>query len=735
VDEEIEERKMREDSGLVRSGRLFGGLIADFKRKRPFYLSDFKDALSSQCIASWLFLYFACLTPIVTFGGLLGSATGHRLAAIESLVSGLICGVIYGLFSGQPLTILGSTGPVLVFESILYEFSESMKWDYLSFRLWTGIWIAVILMLLVATDCSAFVCYITRFTEENFATLIAFIFMYEAIDKLIKIQKDFPVHPPSDGINCFCKPPGNATLKAMYNSWSTLSQNNCTNMGGNLSAGCSYEPNVFFMSVILFFFTVVITFKLKGFKESAFFPTIVRRFVSDFSVIIAIVIMTLFDYFVQVKTPKLLVPIKFAPTFPGRTWLVPILNGNPWWTIIAAIIPAILATILIFMDQQITAVIVNRRENKLKKGGGYHLDLFVLSFLVIICSIFGIPIFVAATVLSINHVSSLKLESETAAPGEKPQFLGVLEQRVTQLLIFSTIGVSVFLVPVLRIIPMPVLYGIFLYMGASSLNGLQFVDRLLILLMPSKYQPDLPFLRKVPVKRVHIFTVIQLLCLILLWVIKSIKQTKMLFPVMLVVLIGIRKLLDRYFTRQELQSLDDILPEFKRKERDEAEKEEDDECCQGAEGNATVGEQPLLPDGQAKLKIPMVSGNIMKISVPVEDPINISEEVKRCGVWKTVNSSNELLEKSSHKKHSKKSKRGGSSSHKKSSHKNPKLSEIEEESFLKASSLDRYDEDNDDDDDESHEFITIKIDKPKSSDGEDAAKDSAKYSDIAENKL
>lgn len=32
----------------------------------------------------------------------------------------------------------------------------------------------------------------------------------------------------------------------------------------------------------------------------------------------------------------------------------------------ASILPALLVTILIFMDQQITAVIVNRKENKLK---------------------------------------------------------------------------------------------------------------------------------------------------------------------------------------------------------------------------------------------------------------------------------------------------------------------------------------------------------------------------------
>lgn len=60
-----------------------------------------------------------------------------------------------------------------------------------------------------------------------------------------------------------------------------------------------------------------------------------------------------------------------------------------------------------------------------QKGCGYHLDLFVLAILIAICSVMGLPWFVAATVLSINHVNSLKLESECAAPGEKPQFLGV----------------------------------------------------------------------------------------------------------------------------------------------------------------------------------------------------------------------------------------------------------------------------------------------------------------------
>ena len=95
-----------------------------------------------------------------------------------------------------------------------------------------------------------------------------------------------------------------------------------------------------------------------------------------------------------------------------------------------------------------------------------------------------------------------------------------------------TIGLSVLLGPALNHIPMPVLYGVFLYMGVASLNGLQFFDRILLFAMPKKYQPDVPYLRRVPLLRVHLFTAIQLACLVGLWVIKDIKQTSILFPIM-----------------------------------------------------------------------------------------------------------------------------------------------------------------------------------------------------------
>ncbi|XP_071569988.1 electroneutral sodium bicarbonate exchanger 1 isoform X2 [Temnothorax nylanderi] len=638
-DEEADEQKLREESGLSRSGRLFGGLINDVKRKAPFYVSDFKEALALQCVASFIFLYFACLSPIITFGGLLSEATGKNMAAMESLVSGFVCGIGYGFFSGQPLTILGSTGPVLVFETIVYEFCKKVDWDYMPFRFWIGTWIAVILMILVALDASACVCYITRFTEENFATLIAFIFIYKAIENVLSIGKKYPLNSGTLDYECWCKPP-NTSLPSSYDNmnWTTLDKTACENYNGTMVGdGCNiphYVPNVFLMSIILFIGTFLLSVELKDFKNALFFPSKVRQVVSDFAVIIAIFSMSTLDHFVGISTPKLEVPAEFKPTLDGRGWIIWPFQRNPWWSAVGACLPALLGTILIFMDQQITAVIVNRKENKLKKGCGYHLDLFVLAILIEICSVMGLPWFVAATVLSINHVNSLKLESECAAPGEKPHFLGVREQRVTHILIFLMIGCSVLLTPMLRNIPMPVLFGVFLYMGVASLKGLQFFDRILIMLMPVKYQPDYMFLRQVPLKRVHMFTAIQLTCLACLWLIKSFSHTSILFPLMLVVMIGIRKSLDFMFTQRELKILDDIMPEPSKKHADDLRKLENGEDHQ----NETMEYGP-----PGNIQISLANGNIMKIPLA---SINISEEVNKTGIWQQVNECNEKTKQS-----------------------------------------------------------------------------------------
>ncbi|XP_042261309.1 sodium-driven chloride bicarbonate exchanger-like isoform X4 [Thunnus albacares] len=624
---------------LQRTGRFFGGFILDIKRKAPHYLSDYTDAISLQCLASFLFLYCACMSPVITFGGLLGEATEGRVSAIESLFGASMTGIAYSLFAGQPLTILGSTGPVLVFEKILFKFCKDYGLSYLSLRACIGLWTAFFCLLLVATDASSLVCYITRFTEEAFAALICIIFIYEALEKLFHLGVHYPINKNNNlqkltQYSCACvepRDPSNETLQfweernitASQVNWTMLEVKECEMLHGEFEgSACGphgpYIPDVLFWCVVLFFSTVFMSAFLKEFKTSRYFPTKVRAIISDFAVFITILTMVLVDYVLGIPSPKLQVPNKFKPTRDDRGWVINPVGPNPWWTTIITFIPALLCTILIFMDQQITAVIINRKEHKLKKGCGYHLDLFVVGVMLGVCSVMGLPWFVAATVLSISHVNSLKLESECSAPGEQPKFLGIREQRFTGLMIFTLMGCSVFMTSVLKFIPMPVLYGVFLYMGASSLRGIQFFDRLRLFGMPAKHQPDFIYLRHVPLRKVHLFTIVQLSCLILLWTIKTSKAA-IVFPMMVLALVFIRKLLDFMFSKRELSWLDDLMPEWKKKKLEDAAEEEEHSIIAEEEGIVQV---PL--EGHYK-----------------SDPatVNITDEMSKGSfgnVWKSV---------------------------------------------------------------------------------------------------
>ncbi|KAL5005943.1 hypothetical protein ScPMuIL_017101 [Solemya velum] len=416
-------------------------------------------------------------------------------------------------------------------------------------------------------------------------------------------------------------------------NWSILTREECLkNEGILVGAGCDtphYVADVFFLSVLLFLGTFTVASSLSGFKNSKFFPTMVRQFTSDFAVLIAIVMMVGLDLLIGIGTKKLEVPEKFAPSRPGRGWVVnPFSDKNPWWLMIAAVIPALLATILIFMDQQITAVIVNRKENKLKKGNGYHLDLFVVAVCIAICSVLGLPWYVAATVSALAHIMSLKKESECTAPGERPTFLGVREQRVTGVLVGLLSGLSILFTGILQHIPMAVLYGVFLYMGVSALKGMQLIDRLLLVFMPAKYQPDHLYIRNVQIKRVHLFTLIQVICLIVLWVVKQIKSISIVFPIMVLAMCFIRKGMDYLFTQRELKWLDDIMPEANPQDKDDAEKGGDKE-----ENESLLGEENVK---LAELKLQHEKMEKYGNNAPDIDRLNISEEVNRTAIWLQV---------------------------------------------------------------------------------------------------
>ncbi len=208
--------------------------------------------------------------------------------------------MVFALFAGQPLVILGPTGPTLIFEDIIYTYCKENDIPYLNFRFWIGLWTSIIIIFLVAVNASAIMQLFTRFTEEIFSALVSFIFIYEALAAVWGILLDRPYSKwilfPTIRRKCSCY---EFASEADYNN--TL-LSNATNLGSywdDIDRNCSgellrryegkdcrfddedyedldmYAPDVFLMSVILFLGTFFLSLYLKKFRNSRFFTATV----------------------------------------------------------------------------------------------------------------------------------------------------------------------------------------------------------------------------------------------------------------------------------------------------------------------------------------------------------------------------------------------------------------------------------------------------------------------------
>lgn len=535
---------------LKRTGRLFGGLIEDVKRRYPLYLSDIKDGLNFHCFATFFFIYFACLSPAVTFGGLLSDKTDKWMGVCEMLVMTSVGGVMFSLLAAQPLTIVGATGPLLLFEESLYGICNQMGLEYMPMRLWINVWVGIFTTFVVMLEGSFLVQYFTRFTEEIFSALISLIFIYEVFHKLVMV---FMEHP----LNAFYPPPNNTTMFI-------------SNVTYNIST-TPYEmddhgqPNTALLTLILTLGTYFIAEYLKKFRNSKFLGRSVRRALGDFGVPIAIAVMVAVDYSIaETYTEKLDVPDGIKPTASNkRGWIIHPLGMKeklPIWAIFGASVPALLLFIIVFMEMQITSKIINKTERNLKKGSGYHLDLLLVGVLIIFGGVFGLPLVTGAAVRSVTHVSALSVYTHKQAPGMKPELSLVREQRVTGIAVHFMIGVSAVLGHVLRNVPLAVLFGIFLYMGLSVTAGIQLFERIQLFFMPAKHHPMISYIRQVPTRKIHMYTLLQVILLTVMWVIKS-SSASLAFPFALILTVPIRKyLLPLVFTEKELRELDSDKP-------------------------------------------------------------------------------------------------------------------------------------------------------------------------------
>lgn len=511
------------DRVFARTGKFAGGLIADIKRryKPSVYKSDWLDGVTD--IRSWLkyisttvWLFFAIIMPTIAFGALDDDNTDGQLGVIETIVSQAFAGLVFAVLAGQPLTIVMTTAPLTVFIDVLFKWSEALGIPFLPFYAWTGIWTAVILLILVVTDACYIMKFCGHFTEEIFATLIAALFISEYVKPLIKSAQ----HDSTD---------------------------------------------VFLLTFLLATGTFLIAIVLLNFRRSFLLKPIIRQLLSDFGVSIAIVTMTgVRQAFDGIDVPALEVPEKIGiVTTSGRPWVVPLFDIDVAYIFLAIVSGALLAT-LFFLDQNISSMLVNKVENKLRKGPGYYLDLVIVSGIVILQSILGMPWTHAALPHSPLHARQLADVAEYEQHGRRyERVIKARETRITGVVTHILIGLSILAKDALGLIPLSVLYGFFLFLGVGTLDGNALWDRVLLLFTQSEKYPPNHYVRRVKIRRIHFYTLIQVALLILLWFVKSnfyikdtVFNTGLLFPFIIALFIPVRLyILPRFFTKTELHAL------------------------------------------------------------------------------------------------------------------------------------------------------------------------------------
>jgi hypothetical protein len=479
------------------------GIKRDYKSRLPFYMSDIQDGMNVQCLAATMFLFFACLAPAVGFGGLYTVATDGAIGTVEMMMSTAVCGVIYALTSAQPLTIIGSTGPVLAFVACLAQLATAMKLPFLPLYAWTGLWTSLILLVSSLTSASNLVQYLTRFTDEIFSTLISVIFVVEAVSNI---------------------------ASTFTSATSTLTK-------ALLTLTCATT-------------TFTLASVLKKLRRSVFFNKTIRNAVSNFAPTIGVVSAALIARWAKIThgaaiagLPTLTIPEVFGTT-SGRAWLVPLMD-LPVWARWASLLPALMATVLLFLDQNITVRLVNNPKWKMTKGrrkgvngilDGMHADMLVVSLLTAGQSLLGIPWLVAATVRSLSHVGALSKYDKAG------QVEGTMEQRVTGVTIHALIGGAVlFAKPrtLLAQVPLPVLMGLFMFLGTSALPGNEMWERMLGWFKDGTVNPKERWTDTVPAKTTNLFTAVQVVCLgAMFWVKES--PIGVLFPVIIAMLAPIK---------------------------------------------------------------------------------------------------------------------------------------------------------------------------------------------------
>ncbi|KAM4625551.1 solute carrier family 4 member 11 isoform 3-T3 [Polymixia lowei] len=524
---------------FFRAGR---GIYEDLCRRLPLYPSDFTDGIvgSNKTLLKYMttaiFLYIAILLPAIAFGSLNDESTRGEIDVRKTIIGQSIGGVIYSLFAGSPLVIPLTTAPLAIFISVIRGICDDYGLDFPAFYACIGLWNSLFLILGGIFNVSLLMKLFKRSTEEVIALFISIAFVVDAVKGTVKIFHRY-YHAPTLSNESFqaLHPHGRGGAPA-GNGSDALSELSLNTFPETLIQ-CTRERPV--LCLLLMLGTLWMGYTLYQFKRSPFLHARVREVLSDCALPISVLMFSFIGSYLfnDIELPVFKVHDR------------PIFNVAPFerlsaMNVVSAMGLGFLLALLIFIDQNIVVSLTNAPENRLLKGTAYHWDLMLSGLINILMSVLGLPWMHAAFPHSTLHVRQLAFVEQRVEGGHLYEtIVQVKETRLTSLAANIFIGVSVLLLPVpLQWIPKPVLYGLFLYIALTSIDGNQMCDRMALLLKEQTSYPPTHYIRKVPQRKIHYFTFLQMMQLLVLcsFGMYPIPYMKMIFPLLMILLIPIR---------------------------------------------------------------------------------------------------------------------------------------------------------------------------------------------------
>ncbi|RDL41514.1 Bicarbonate transporter [Venustampulla echinocandica] len=517
--------KARLESLFAPGGKLrpFRLLRQDISNTRKRYVSDW-SYFNQLILASAVYVFFTNLLPGITFASDLYVLTGKAWGTIEVVFSTGLCGIIFSVFSVQPLTILGVTGPFSVLAENIYSLCrDSFHIDFLPFMAWSLIhaaWMHYLLAIFNAHDWT--MQYVTTFSADIFSLLNSVIYFHKAIQELQR---------------------NHAAVSLASFLYSVIGAVGTFLLAVTLSTANSWKP---------------------------LFHRYVRMGLTEYAAAISIIFfigMPHVGELANLDKQTLAVQTSFRPSSPDRTiffvefWKLPI----AW--IFIAIIPGAIITTLFYFDHEISSIICTLDRYGTKKPGGFAWDIVLLGTTTAICGILGIPPSNGLLPQAPLHSESLlhTVKTDIISIDEKigdrrvefKEEQEVYEQRWSPFL--QAAGILIFVSPpfqhVLGLTPTSVLAGLFLFMGEQSLAVNPILYRFFYILTPPSELPPLPT-RVKGYWGIHAYTVLQIVMTGIIFYV-TLTVAAPAFPVIIIVLVPARLLLmNRIFDRETLRFVD-----------------------------------------------------------------------------------------------------------------------------------------------------------------------------------